>query len=231
MDLAYNTAKAIIWIFHLIFHQDCHVSGKLDYPSGAKIIAGNHPNATDGLFLPFIFTEKLHFFVQGDLFDIPLVGWLLARAAQIKVIPEQKHLAIEQAVQLLAMNKAIALFPEAALNPDGQTLKSSTGAVRMSIQTRVPIIPIGFYVPPKNLHYISRMKKGRKSHGHWQTHGHCYLHIGLPWLPFEELGGVVDQENLRNLTERLMQKIKEEAQLAMQAYTQETGLPAELVSF
>ena len=80
MDIYYNTAKGIIRIFQTIFLQDCQVHGENNLPLGAKIIAGNHPNATDGLFLPFVFREKLHFFVQGDIFDIPFIGWLLAKS-------------------------------------------------------------------------------------------------------------------------------------------------------
>jgi 1-acyl-sn-glycerol-3-phosphate acyltransferase len=231
MNVYYITAKTIIRIFHLIFNQDCHIFGRLDYHKGAKIIAGNHPNATDGLFLPFIFTEELHFFVQGDIFDIPFIGWLLAKANQIKVIPGQKHLALKQGIRLLENNKAVAIFPEAALNPDGQSLKSESGAVRMSLYTQVPIIPVGFYVPSKNLRHIVRMKNGRKSQGHWQKRGHCYVHIGEEWLPSMEFVGDVNHTTLEELTERLMQKIMDQAQLAMQAYTRETGLPAELATF
>jgi 1-acyl-sn-glycerol-3-phosphate acyltransferase len=147
------------------------------------------------------------------------------------VIPEQKKLAMEQAVKFLEQDKVVALFPEARLNPDGQPVKSSTGAVRLSLMTGAPIIPIGFYVPPKNLHHITRMKKGQVSQGHWQTHGHCYLHIGSPWLPGEGTGASVEQADLHGLTERLMEKINDQAQLAMLQYAAETGLPADLASF
>ncbi len=231
MSISYKTTIAIIRIFHLVTRQKCHAFGKLDYPAGAKIIAGNHPNATDGLFLPFMFAEKLHFFVQGDIFDIPFVGWLLAKADQIKVIPGQKHLALDRGIELLENNQAVAIFPEAALNPDGQPRKSETGTIRMSLKTRIPIIPVGFYVPPKFLNHIVRMKQGRKSQGHWQTRGHCYAHIGDPWLPCNDFEGDVDHDSLVQLTERLMQKIKGEATLAMEEYTRETGLSAEQASF
>ena len=231
MSIYYKILKLIFRIFHLVFVQDCRVYGDRGYPSGAKIIAGNHPNATDGFFLLFVFKEQLHFFVQGDLYDIPFIGWLFTKSGQIKVIPEQKKLAMEQAVSFLKQDKVVVLFPEARLNPDGQLVKSGTGAVRLSLMTGAPIIPIGFYVPPKNLHHITRMKKGQVSQGHWQIHGHCYLHLGPPWLPGEETGGSIEQADLRGLTEQLMDKINDQAQLAIQQYVVETGLPAELASY
>lgn len=231
MDAYYKTIKLIFKLFHLASNQDCRAYGELNLPPGAKIIAGNHPHATDGFFLPSIFKEQLHFFVQGDLYDIPLVGWLFTKSEQIKVIPDQKKLAMEHALKLLRQDKVVAIFPEARLNPDGQPVKSGTGAIRLSLQTQKPLIPIGFYVPPKNLHHISRMKKGKLSQGHWQTQGRCYLHVGSPWLPQVDPDAPLEQTDLRSLTERLMDKINDQAQLAMLAFMHETGLSADRVSF
>jgi len=230
MDAYYKTIKLIFKIFHLASNQDYRAYGDLNLPPGAKIIAGNHPNATDGFFLPFVFKEQLHFFIQGDLYNIPLMGWLFAKSEQIRVIPDQKKLALEHALKLLLQDKVVAIFPEARLNPDGQPVKSGTGAIRLSLQTRKPLIPIGFYVPPKNLHHISRMKKGKLSQGHWQIHGRCYLHVGSPWLPQVEADTPLEQVDLRSLTERLMGRINDQVQLAKQVFRNETGLPADLVS-
>jgi 1-acyl-sn-glycerol-3-phosphate acyltransferase len=231
MDNYYKTLKLIFRIFHLVTFQDCRVYGNLDVGSGAKIIAGNHPNATDGFYLLSIFKEQLHFFAQDDLFDIPFVGWLFTHSGQIRVFPDQKKLAVEQAINYLEQDKVVAIFPEARLNPDGQPGKSHTGAIRLALATRAPIIPIGFYVPSKNLHHISRMKKGEVSQGHWQTHGHCYLHIGSPWLIGEEAAQSVGGADIPGLTVQLMDKINGLAQLAMEEYVNETGSTANLASF
>jgi 1-acyl-sn-glycerol-3-phosphate acyltransferase len=222
MGLYYNTAKGIIRIFQTIFYQNCRVYGETDVPPGAKIIAGNHPNATDGLFLPFIFHEKLHFFIQGDIFDIPFIGWLLAKSDQIRVPAENKLVALTQAENLVKQDKVIAIFPEARLNPEHQLFKSGTGAVKLSVDTGAPIIPVGFYVPPKNLRYIERQKNGRISKGHWQTHGHCYLHIGSLWQPGDGIDLPVKVPVLRELTRQLMEKIETLAFLAQQDCARET---------
>jgi 1-acyl-sn-glycerol-3-phosphate acyltransferase len=227
MDIYYNTAKGIIRIFQTIFLQDCHIHGENNLPLGAKIIAGNHPNATDGLFLPFVFREKLHFFVQGDIFNIPFIGWLLAKSDQIQVLPDNKLLALEKAEKLLKQDKVVAIFPEARLNPERQLIRSGTGAVQVSLLTGVPIIPVGFYVPAKYLRYIERQKKDRISKGHWQAHGHCYLHIGSPWLPGEVTDGETKPVNRRELTTRLMVMIETQAMKARQDCARETGLPVD----
>jgi 1-acyl-sn-glycerol-3-phosphate acyltransferase len=231
MDNYYKTIKLIFKIFHVVTGQDCKVYGELNTPPGAKIIAGNHPNATDGFYLLFFFKEQLYFFVQGDLFNIPFIGWLFKHSGQIKVDPEKKKLAFEQGVRFLEQDKPVAIFPEARLNPDGQPTKSHTGAIRLALRSGAAIIPIGFYVPPENLQYMKRMKNGRVSQGHWQRRGHCYLHIGSPWRVQDELTVPADQADVPLLTEQLMGKINDQALLAMQAYERESGQAADLASF
>ncbi len=230
MDIYYNTTRGIIRIFQTIFFQDCRVYGETNVPLGAKIIAGNHPNATDGLFLPFVFREKLHFFAQDDLFDIPFIGWMLAKSDQIRVLADNKLLALEKAINLIKQNKVIAIFPEARLNPNHQLLKSGTGAVTLSVETGAPIIPVGFYVPAKYLHYIERKKNGRISKGHWQTHGHCYLHIGSAWMPGSEIGSPAAISDLRALTRQLMEKIESLAFMAKQDCARENGQSIDALS-
>ncbi len=230
MDIYYNTAKGIIRIFQTIFLQDCRVCGEISLPWGAKIIAGNHPNATDGLFLPFVFREKLHFFIQDDLFDLPFIGWLLTKSKQIRVLADNKLLALAQAEHLIKQNKVIAIFPEARLNPQHQLFRSGTGAVRLSVDTGAPIIPVGFYVPAKNLRHIEREKNGRISKGDWQTHGHCYLHIGSPWLPGKEIDPPVKVADLRALTKQLMESIETLAYMARRDCARETGQSVDAIS-
>ncbi len=214
MDVYYSTAKLILRIYQGMLAQHSHVSGDLPLCPGAKIIAANHPNATDGFFLPFILQEKLHFFIQGDIFSVPFFGWLLARCKQIPVWPAQKKAALEQACELLAGGKTVVIFPEGKLNPDHQPLKAGTGAVRLSLMTGAAIIPVGFYVPAQYLRNMIIQKKGRLGQGRWQTGGCCYIQIGCPWFPGQEMSGKVDETAVRELTARLMERIEALVHLA-----------------
>ena len=78
---------------------------------------------------------------------------------------------------------------------------------------------------------MARLKKGEISQGHWQTHGHCYLHFGSPWQPSDETAGSTEHPDLRTLTTLLMEKISDQAQKAMLQYANATGMPVELASF
>ena len=69
----------LIRIYRGIFPQGYQVRGLENLPAGAKIIAANHPNATDAIHLPLILKERFYTLMQGDLFSIPLLGKLFAK--------------------------------------------------------------------------------------------------------------------------------------------------------
>jgi 1-acyl-sn-glycerol-3-phosphate acyltransferase len=214
MDVYYGATKLILKVYQLVFFQTSQVNGEVPRHPGPKIIAANHANATDGFFLPFVFREKLHFFVQGDIFSVPFFGWLLAKSEQIPVWPDQKRAALDRARDLLAAGKTVAIFPEGKLNPDSQPIKAFTGAVRLSLMSGAAIIPIGFHVPRLHLRGRTIQKNGKPSLGFWQTGGRCYIRVGSPWLPVDETRGKVDDTVLSELTVHLMERIKSLVDLA-----------------
>jgi 1-acyl-sn-glycerol-3-phosphate acyltransferase len=224
MNIYYGSLKFLFRIFHSILSQDCRVGGEPSVPLGSKIIAANHTIVTDGLFLPFVFRENLYFFIQGYIFDIPLLGWLYRKSEQIPVVPGQKNQSLANAVKLLGEGKVVVIFPEGQLNPNQQPMKARTGTIRLSLMTNTPIIPVGFYVPPNHLRDIHLSNPDHLSHGNWQIGGHCYLQIGTPWLPGEEIGKCVDQNILHGLTDRLMDKIRTLVYAARQVCAKESGL-------
>jgi len=208
MDVYYGSIKLILRMYQRIFSQKSQINGDIPLHPGPKIIAANHANVTDGFYLPFVFREKLHFFVQGDLFSIPFFGWLLNKSEQIPVWPDQKKAALEKASELLAAGKTVVIFPEGRLNPDSQPIKAFTGTIRLSLMTGAEIIPVGFHVPRMNLRDRTIQKNGRSTLGFWQTGGRCYIRIGNPWLPGEETREKVDEPKLGELTTHLMERIR-----------------------
>jgi 1-acyl-sn-glycerol-3-phosphate acyltransferase len=214
MDIYYSGIKLILKIYQRIYPQASQINGDIPLHPGPKIIAANHANVTDGFFLPFVFREKLHFLVQGDLFSIPFFGWLLAKGGQIPVWPDQKKAALEKACDLLAIGKTVVIFPEGKLNPDSQPMKAFTGTVRLSLMSGAAIIPIGFHVPRKHLRDRTIQKNGRSTLGYWQTGGRCYIRIGSPWLPGHEMRGKVNETGIGELTLHLMERINSLVDLA-----------------
>lgn len=186
-----------------LFGLKCKVSGAYPLPNGPKIIAANHPNATDSYHLIPLLPEKPHFLMRSKLFSKPVVGWLLRKAGQIEVT-DMGRMAFEQACQLLWQGRTIVIYPEGKFNPENKNLRAKSGAVRFSLATGAPIIPLGFYVPPVHIKDMRPCLDGRLSQGCWQVSGTCYLNFGSPWTPV--LSGE-DPAQIHLLTQELMDQI------------------------
>jgi 1-acyl-sn-glycerol-3-phosphate acyltransferase len=177
--------------------------GNHPLPNGPKIIAANHPNATDPFFLPFVLADTPHFLMRSRAFEKPILGWLLCHAGQIEVKPQDGKAAFAQAAETLRHGETVVLFPEGRFSreiPDGR-LKS--GAVRLSLATGVPIIPLGIHVSSANLTDMRSRWSGKFSLGLWQTSGSCHLRFGEEWHP-----EYVNRPNVRALTEELSLRIR-----------------------
>jgi 1-acyl-sn-glycerol-3-phosphate acyltransferase len=200
----------VCWIvrcYPRLFRLRCDVRGASCIAPGAKILAANHPNATDTFFLPGVLSERLYVLVQGNLFNLPVFGWLLTHSGMIPVRPDRRHLAFEKACELLRQGHTILIYPEGKLNPSGIPLHAGTGAVRMSLATGAPIIPIGIHVADQDVHSLRYRSMSGISTGRWQVRGCCSITFGEAWMPSRE---IVTDERLatpRFLTATLMEKI------------------------
>jgi 1-acyl-sn-glycerol-3-phosphate acyltransferase len=190
-----------------LFGLRCKVKGTLALPAGPKILAANHSNATDPFFLAHILTERLHIMMQGSLFNLPFLGLLLSQSGQIPVWPECRASAFEQACELLRQGRTIWIFPEGRLNPSGAQLQAGTGAVRMSLATGAPIIPIGIHVADRDALCLSYRSKTGRHTGRWQVRGCCSFQFGEAWDPSSEVVPGGDLPPARFLTPMLMEKI------------------------
>lgn len=209
MDTWYNLAKGIVRGYIAVFIDSIQVEGRRWLPPGPKIIVANHANVTDGFLLPFITKEKVHFFIQRETFELPLLGRLLTMADQIPVAVGQGRHALDIALEKLTMGHVIAIFPEGQLNHGKEMRRAGTGAALLSIESGAPLVPVGFYVPPKfvRLFQISGLHN-RESSGGWQFGGKCFVSIGEPWYP-NLVQENINYRKMRELTDTVMTRIGE----------------------
>jgi 1-acyl-sn-glycerol-3-phosphate acyltransferase len=215
MNLSYASLVLIAKTYRTLLPQNCRVFGANHLPPGAKIIAANHPNFTDTFHLSLVIKDRLHILIQGAIFDTPVFGQLLTRSGQIPVYPGQKEAALQKACEYLAKGETVLIYPEAQWNPENKQLKGRSGAVRMSLVSGAPIIPLGIYVPDEDTRTLQGNDHGRTRQARWQISGCCYLCFGDPWLPSEETHGDVDLSLIHTLTDRLMGKIYDQSRLAL----------------
>jgi 1-acyl-sn-glycerol-3-phosphate acyltransferase len=208
MSASDNNARKLLSAYFKILNRTCDVSGASSLPQGAKIIAMNHTDGYDPLFLPLLMEEKPYFLLQDGLFKIPVIGKLLKDSGQIVVHrgTERAREAYEQACQYLREGRTIALFPEGKQAPAGVRIPAKTGTIRMALETGAPIIPLGLYVPPQNLTSLRVRFQGESRCGHWQLSGKSYMRFGEAWN-VSQSGSLADPSTVKAMTEALMNRI------------------------
>ncbi len=113
--------------------------------SGGMIIAMNHINWIDipvvGALLPFAY--RLSWLGKSELFKNPIASWWLH---EMKVIPIKRGrrdlAALDASVDALRTGAILLIFPEGHRSGDGVLLPGRGGAIRLAMQSGVPIVPI-----------------------------------------------------------------------------------------
>jgi 1-acyl-sn-glycerol-3-phosphate acyltransferase len=116
---------------------------------GGYVVCPNHYSYVE----PFVFG---HFLVDNghsprylgkvEVFRMPVVGSVVRRADQIPVHRESTRAgdAYRAAVEAVEAGKSVAIYPEGTLtrDPDLWPMRGKTGAARVALETRCPVIPV-----------------------------------------------------------------------------------------
>jgi 1-acyl-sn-glycerol-3-phosphate acyltransferase len=210
MDLWYSLAKTIVGTYLTLCVESIHIEGQENLTAGPKIIVANHANASDAFVIPFIVPEKVHFLIQEDILRVPLFGHVLAWADQIPVVVGRGREALDAARDRLARGNAVAIFPEGRLSHGDSFRRAGAGAALLALESRVPLVPVGFYVAPRFTRTIQGRFHGRDSIGRWQLGGRCFVRVGQPWWPSPAAAEAEGRyRSLRRVTRRVMDQIAE----------------------
>ena len=172
-------------------------------PEGPVIIAGNHLSYLDP-FAHGVFVVKAgrrpRFLAKQELFDAPFVGTVLRGAHQISVQRGAGDRSpIDEAARAVEQGEVVVIYPEgttATTNEDFSPGRGKTGAVRLSIATGIPILPVATW----GGQFVWR-KSGRQSLEFGRP---IWVAAGEPFDPTERLGGEPDGRALRASTDDLM---------------------------
>ncbi len=183
---------------------DVQASGPI--PSGPKIFAGNHPTTTDPFYLLTVLPEKTRIMVNADIFKKPFLGGLFRRSGHIPVDKRDGIHALNAGVAALNRGENLGIFPEGGLSDikDGiKVNKLKTGAVRMALQTGVPIIPVGFHMPIEGMTNKYVKVGGERVISRFFLRGRYAITLGQP---FWASGDVEDRPLVGSLSEDLRER-------------------------
>jgi 1-acyl-sn-glycerol-3-phosphate acyltransferase len=122
--------------------------------SGPAVIVFNHISHAD----PFTAAHFVYdagrwpqFLAKASVFRLPIAGWLLYRVRQIPVHRGTADAAnaLEAAVAAVAAGDAVVIYPEGTTTrePDLWPMRGKTGAARLALMTRAPVIPVAMWGP------------------------------------------------------------------------------------
>lgn len=118
---------------------------------GSYILVSNHVTNLDALAVAYLVYVQLkrapHFLAKESLFRVPIIGPILRAAGQIPVYRSghRNDTPLKAAHEYLKAGHTIAIFPEGTLtrSPDLWPMRGKSGAIRLALETGVPVYPVG----------------------------------------------------------------------------------------
>jgi 1-acyl-sn-glycerol-3-phosphate acyltransferase len=113
-------------------------------PGSTYVIVANHQSGVDILVLSSL---KLHFkwVSKRSLFFFPFIGWNMAMNRHIPLERKKKssmHRMILRSEKALREGNSLMIFPEGTRSPDGNLQPFKTGAFKIALDTRTPVLPV-----------------------------------------------------------------------------------------
>jgi 1-acyl-sn-glycerol-3-phosphate acyltransferase len=120
--------------------------------SGPVIVAANHTSYFDPLCLG-VFVDsagrQVRFLAKSELFDRPLMRFIMLGAGQIPVYRETRDAArsLSAAVEAMRDGAAVAIYPEGTTTRDPGYMPgpAKNGVARLAALTGAPVVPVGMW--------------------------------------------------------------------------------------
>ena len=123
----------------------CQVIGKGNIPKHtACIVVANHVNLLDSPLIGISLGRKVYFMAKKEVFQTPLIGWMAKQGGAFSVAKGRlNRRAGLKAMELLAENQVLMVYPEGKRSDDGKLGQAYTGAALLAVKSSVPIVPVG----------------------------------------------------------------------------------------
>lgn len=163
----FRLAAVLLWPFLTIFtKRDWEGQENLVQDGGGIIVAANHLSWFDPLSLSNLLWNNdrpPRFLAKEPLFRIPVVGRIISGAGQIPVYRESTEAvaAVRDAITAVEAGECVVVYPEGTMTKDPNlwVMSLKTGAARIALATRRPLIPVAQWGPQEVMPaYVKRFR-------------------------------------------------------------------------
>ncbi len=119
------------------------VIGRENVPkTGGCVVTCNHTPGFDYAALGYASPRQIFFMVKAEAFENPFLAWIMTNGGGIPVQRGKGDThAVQRAIDKVVAGYPLAIFPEGTRSKDGTLQAAHTGAVRIAMHARVPIVP------------------------------------------------------------------------------------------
>jgi len=194
-------------LFRLLFK--LRYRGRQNVPQQAgAIIASNHISVLDPVIIAMAATttgRAVRFLAAAEYFRKPFIGWGLRRIRQIPIRRgASDRRALEQAASIIRKGALAGIFPEGTLSGDGNLLPGRRGVARIALASGVPVIPCGIWGT-----------RARWPRGKFRWNRPLRPKVVVAFGPVLQPDGELENpRDVQALTERIMQAIGEQVEIA-----------------
>ncbi|MDR1192770.1 MAG: 1-acyl-sn-glycerol-3-phosphate acyltransferase [Peptococcaceae bacterium] len=140
----YFLAPCVIGVFLRLFNRVKLIDFDKIPTRGPVILIANHVSMWDPVYLYCFVRRRAYFMAKSELFDIPVIGWLLRR---IRAFPVKRNTvdrgALRRASAILAANGFLVVFPEGTRGKGEELLEFKDGAALLAHRDGVAVVPLG----------------------------------------------------------------------------------------
>ncbi len=141
--LGISALRGLAWFVYALFG-GTRGYGTDNIPrEGTVLLACNHTSLSDPVGLLITSPRHLHYMAAKELFDIPILGKVIAFLQAFPVRRGENDVkALGVCRQLLKEGNAVVVYPEGKITTDGYLGPFYDGVVLMALRAKCPVIPV-----------------------------------------------------------------------------------------
>lgn len=141
--LPFKIVRAVLLLLCRVF-VGMRITGLENVPaSGGVLVVANHLHNADPVLISIAFPRPLHFMAKKELFDIPVIGWVISHVGTFPVDRGRAdRTAIRRAQATLEQGIALGIFPEGTRSRTRRIERVHTGVGMLALRGNAPVLPV-----------------------------------------------------------------------------------------